>query len=117
MQREFISSFRNINTKEKMGSKGLFDFWDQKINVFMQGNNLIKTGKQDTLANIQINHFLYDLNIFLNFTKELVSMVITQPLLVAWVQQGCRVSVSQKRLCSEKRYCFFFIAKYIPWQI
>ena len=49
----------------------------------MQGNNLIKTGKQDTLANIQINHFLYDLNIFLNFTKELVSMVITQPLLVA----------------------------------
>ena len=64
MQREIISSFRNINTKEKMGSKGLFDFWDQKINVFMQGNNLIKTGKKDTLANIQINHFLYDLNIF-----------------------------------------------------
>ena len=34
-------------------------------------------------------------------------MVITQPLLVAKVQQGCRVSISHKILCSEKRYFFF----------
>ena len=34
-------------------------------------------------------------------------MVITQPLLVAKVQQGCRVSISHKILCSEKPYFFF----------
>ena len=38
-------------------------------------------------------------------------MVITQPLLVAKVQQGCRVSISHKILCSEN-VTSFFIAKY-----
>ena len=38
-------------------------------------------------------------------------MVITQPLLVARVQQGFRVSISHKSLCCEKRYRFFFYCK------